>query len=337
MRSRSLLLFGALAATAAFGQSAKPWTQPKTAWGDPDLQGIWTGTEMIGVPVQRPADLGERNVLTDAEFAQRQARRKSEEEFDTAEKEGAITRCDPKRGGLGNTPETCSNGVSIGPPLYWQDRGKPNHQASLVVDPPDGRVPPLTPEAQARMAERAAARRGHGPADSVADRSAWERCITRGAVGTLPTGYNNGNEIVQTPGWVALRIEMIHETRLIPLDGRPHAPSAIRSYDGDARGHFEGNTLVVETTNFTDKTTINNTPVSADLRLVERFTRTGPDTVNYQVTVDDPKTWTRPWTMAFPLQHEAGYQIYEYACHEANYFMYDALTGARAQEKASAR
>jgi hypothetical protein len=336
MRGQALVVF-AIFVTGLATQSAKPWTPPKTPWGDPDLQGIWTGTAMISTPVQRPVDLGERSTLSDAEFAQRQARRKSEEAFDTAETEGAITRCDPKRGGLGNTPDTCANGVSIGPPLYWQDRGKPTRQASLVVDPPNGRIPPLTAEAQKRVADRAAARRGHGPADTWEDRSLWERCITRGAIGLIPTGYNNGNEIVQTPGWVALRIEMIHETRMIPLDGRPHPSPAIRSYNGDSRGHFEGNTLVVETTNFTDRTNLNNTPVSPELKLIERFTRVGPDAVNYEVTVDDPQTWTRPWKMAFPLNHEAGYQIYEYACHEANYFMYDALTGARAQEKEAAR
>ena len=338
MNPRIIRAFAAVVAfcLAAAAQSAKPYNPPKTLWGDPDLQGVWTGTSMIGTPVQRPANFGDRTVLTEQEYAQREARRKGEEEFDTAEKEGAITRCDPKRGGLGNTPETCSNGVSIGPPLYWQDRGTPNRQASLVVDPPDGRIPPMTAEAEKRIADRAAARRGHGPADSYTDRSMWERCITRGAIGLLPTGYNNGDEIMQAPGYVVLRIEMIHDTRVIPLDGRPHESPAIRSFIGDSRGHFEGNTLVVETTNFTPETNINNTPVSADLKLVERFTRVGPDTVDYRVTVDDPKTWTRPWTMEFPLRHEAGYKLYEYACHEANYFMYDALTGARKQEKAAA-
>ena len=327
------LVLGALAQSSQ--PPAKRWTQPQTPWGDPDLEGIWTGTEMIGTPVERPTTFGDRSVLNEQELAEREARRKSEQQFDTAEVESAITRCDPNRGGLGNTPETCSNGVSIGPPLYWQDRGKPTKQASLVVDPPDGRIPRLTAEAQKRAGERAAERRSHGPADSWRDRSLWERCITRGAIGLVPTGYNNGNQILQTPGYVALRIEMIHETRLIPLDGRPHLAPPVRAYVGDSRGHWEGHTLVVETTNFTDQTTINNTPASDALRLTERFTRVGADTVNYEVTVDDPKTWTRPWKMAFPLKREAGYQIYEYACHEANYFMYDALSGARAQEKAA--
>ena len=306
---------------------------PKTPWGDPDLQGVWTGTEMIGVPVQRPASFGERNELTDAEFAQRQARRQDEEEFDTAEFVSEKTRCDPKKGTLGNTPETCSNGVSIGPPLYWQDRGKPNRRASLVVDPADGRVPPLTPEAQKRAADRAEARRGRGPADSYEDRSSWERCITRGAIGHLPTGYNNGNEILQAPGYVIIRVEMIHETRIVPLDGRPHVGSGVESYTGDARGHWEGNTLVVETSNFTNKAAINGAALSDKSRLVERFSLGEPGTLNYEVTVDDPKTWTKPWKMAFPWKHEEGYQLFEYACHEGNIAMYNALTGARAQEK----
>jgi hypothetical protein len=155
--------------SVAFGQApskGKPWTPPKTPWGDPDLQGVWPTTDLIGVPVQRPASFGERAELTDEELAQRQAREKSEAAFDNAEFVSEATRCDPKKGGLGNTPDTCANGVSIGPPLYWQDRGKPNRQASLVVDPSNGRIPPLNPEANKFAAERAAARRGHGPADS---------------------------------------------------------------------------------------------------------------------------------------------------------------------------
>ena len=328
---RFLAGLAVLSGFVAFGQ--KGWTPPKTPWGDPDLQGVWPTTDLIGVPAQRPASFGERAELTDEELAQRQAREKSEAAFDNAEYVSEATRCDPKKGGLGNTPDTCANGVSIGPPLYWQDRGKPNKQASLVVDPSNGRIPPLTPEAQKLAADRAAARRGHGPADSYEDRSQWERCISRGAIGFLPTGYNNGNQIVQAPGFVIIRVEMIHETRVVPLDGRPHAAANIRSYNGDSRGHWDGNTLVVETTNFNNEAMVNNSPLSDAARLTERFTLTDANTLKYEVTVNDPKTWTKPWTMAFPLRRESNYQLYEYACHEANYFMYDALTGARAQEK----
>jgi hypothetical protein len=339
MAHRFLAWFAAAALLCAVSaaQSPKPWTQPRTPWGDPDLQGIWTGTEMVGTPLQRPANLGDRTILNDEEFARRQAQRKAEEQFDTAEVVSPATRCDPSRGGLGNTPDTCRNGVSIGPPLYWQDRGEPNRQASLIVDPPDGRLPPLTPEAQREAEARARERRLRGPADSWQDRSFWERCITRGVLGSiLPSGYNNGNQILQTHGLVVLRNEMIHETRFIPLDGRPHPGAGIRSYMGDSRGHWESSTLVVETTNFKEQPLVGGAVASDALRLIERLTRLDADTIEYRVTVDDPKTWTKPFTIAFPIRHEKGYQIFEYACHEGNYYMYDALTGARAEEKGKA-
>ncbi len=335
-------------ATLGAGQTpgAKPWTPPETPWGDPDLQGVWPGTEMVGTPLQRDPSLGTRAVLTDAEFAQRVERAKKQADVDSQETVNDVTKCDPARGGLGNTRTTCSNGVSIGPPLYWDDRGKPNRQASLVVDPPDGRIPPLTPEAQKLAADRGAARRARpcartagGCHDSWEDESLWDRCITRGLLGSiLPSTYNDGNQIVQAPGVVVLRNEMIHETRIIPLSSggpivAPHAGSAIRTWMGDSRGHWEGNTLVVETTNFNDQTQLNNATVSEAARVVERFTRTGPDTLEYRVTIEDPKTWTKPWTIQFPLKRDGEYRLYEYACHEGNYYMYNALTGARAEER----
>src|SRR6204780_1551588 len=292
--------------------SAKTWTQPKTPWGDPDIQGVWPGTAMVGTPLERDKSLGTRAYLTEDEFAKREERAKTQATVDSEETVSDLTKCDPKRGGLGNTANTCSNGVRIGPPLYWDDRGKPSKQASLVMDPPDGRIPPLTPEAQKMAAERAAARRARpcaatagGCHDSWEDESLWDRCITRGTVGVIvPNTYNQGNQIIQTPGYVVLRNEMIHETRLIPVDGRPHIPAAIRSWMGDSRGHWEGNTLVVETTNFLDKTVIGQTPASEDLRLIERFKRVDANTLDYSVTIDDPKTWTKSWTIAFPLKNE---------------------------------
>jgi len=329
----------------AVAQTAKTYAPPKTPWGDPDLQGVWPGTDMVGTPLERPRDFGARNVLTDQEYAQRQARARNQTNIDSQETVNETTRCDPNRGGLGNTPTTCSNGVSIGPPLYWDDRGRPNRQASLIVDPPDGRIPPLTAEAQKLAADRAAARRSRpcaatagGCHDSWEDESLWDRCITRGAVGSIvPNTYNQGNQIIQTPGYVILRNEMIHETRIIPVngpvDGRPHAPSGIRTWMGDSRGHWENGALVVETVNFNGRDVIVGTPVSDSVRLVERFTRLGPDTLEYRLTVDDPKTWTKPWTAAFPLRRDPKYVLYEYACHEGNYYMYNALTGARKQEQ----
>src|SRR5262245_53213822 len=262
---------------------AKPYVPPKTPWGDPDLQGIWPSTEMIGVPLQRPENFGTRNILTEEEFVQREAQAKRTAEADSEEfaKEGAT--------------------VGINPPSHWIDRGKPNRQASLVVDPPDGRIPPLTPEAQQRVADRQAERRGRGAADSWEDRSLYERCITRGILGLLPVIYNNGTQIVQGPGYVAFNYEMIHESRLIPLDKRPHAGSTIRTYMGDSRGHWEGNTLVIETTNFLpDKTAVGGTPTSDQFRLIERLTRTNENTLQYEATMHDEKTWTRPWTLSLP-------------------------------------
>ena len=297
---------------------------------------------MVGTPLQRDPSLGTRAVLTDAEFAQRVERSKKQADVDSQETVNEVTRCDPTRGGLGNTQTTCSNGVSIGPPLYWDDRGKPNRQASLVIDPPDGRIPPLTPEVQKAATERAASRRARpcaqtagGCHDSWEDESLWDRCITRGLLGSiLPSTYNDGNQILQAPGMVVLRNEMIHETRIIPIDGsRPRGNAGIRTWMGVSRGHWEGNTLVVETTNFNDQTQINNATVSDAARVIERFTRTGENTLEYRVTIEDPKTWTKPWTVQFPMKRDAEYRLYEYACHEGNYYMYNALTGARAEEK----
>jgi hypothetical protein len=296
---------------------------------------------MVGTPLERPANFGTRSSLTDQEYAQRQARAQSQANIDSQETVNEITRCDPTRGGLGNTPTTCSNGVSIGPPLYWDDRGKPTRQASFIVDPPDGRLPALTAAAQQVQAERAAARRARpcstqagGCHDSWEDESLWDRCITRGAVGSIvPNTYNQGNQILQTPGYVILRNEMIHESRVIPVDGSPHAPSAIHTWMGDSRGHWENGALVVETTNFNGRDVIGGIPVSDRLRLIERFTRTGANTLEYRLTVDDPKTWTKPWTISFPLRRDPSYTLYEYACHEGNYYMRNALSGARKTEQ----
>jgi hypothetical protein len=329
--------------TAAPGKAtAKTWTPPKTPWGDPDLQGVWPGTAMNGVPMERPKSFGTRAVLTDQEYTQRVLGAEEQSEIDNEEFVTDKTKCDPSKGGLGNTEDTCGvGGVRIGPPRYWDERGQPTRQASLIVDPADGRLPELTADAQKAAAERAAARRARpcsrtagGCHDTWEDDSLWDRCITRGLVGSiLPGGYDRGNEIVQGPGYAVIRNEMIHEARVVPLNGRPHLSPAIRSWMGDSRGHWEGNTLVVETTNFSGNVPIGNTPTSDDLRVTERFTRTDADTLHYQVLVNDPKTWTKPWAMSFPLKHDPKYQVFEYACHEGNYYMYNSLTGARTEEK----
>jgi hypothetical protein len=321
---------------------AKIWTQPRTAWGDPDIQGVWPATDMNGTPLQRDPSLGTRAFLTEEEFAKRAAHFDQQVQIDTAEyashdpliaRGDSFATCEQDK-------ERCRDGVRIGPPNYWDERGKPQKQASLVVDPPDGRIPPLTAQAHKLVAYRNAARRSCpcassavGCHDSWMDESLMDRCITRGAVDSiLPGGYNRGNQIVQSPGYVALRNEMIHETRIIPVDGRPHAPGNIRTWMGDSRGHWEGNTLVVETTNFSGHAPIGGSPTSDALRVVERFTRADANTLNYEVLVDDPQTWTKPWKIAFPMKNDPQYQLYEYACHEGNYYMRNALSGARSLE-----
>ena len=313
----------ALALTAGLmaQTAAKKYVPPKTPWGDPDLQGQWPAT--ANIPMQRAASFGTRAYLTDEEFAQRQKQAQSQSEADSEEFAA---------------PSSGSSSVTINPPSYWQERGRPDHQASLVVDPPNGRIPPLTPEGDRFVKSQ---RGGLGPGshfpdkvDSPEDFDAYSRCITRGMISSmLPTLYNFGNQIMQAPGYVVIRNEMIHETRVVPLDGRPHPGKGVTSYLGDSRGHWDGNTLVVETTNFNDRTGAAGAFFSDAAKVTERFTRTGPKDLSYDVTINDPKTWTAPWTIHMPYHLDPSYVIYEYACHEGNYMMVDALTGARDLEK----
>ncbi len=318
--------------SAAIAVSAQhEYKVPRTPWGDPDLQGIWPSTDMVGVPLQRPAEFGTRNHLTEEEFKARQAAAARQTDEDNADFN--IDNVTPEQEARGTV------GGPVSPPPHWLERGKPSYQASLIVDPPDGRIPPMTTEGAARMRALQAARLGHGPADSYEDRSLYDQCITRGVLGSiLPVIYNNGNQIVQAPGWVALRNEMIHEARLIPLDGRPHLSPGIRGYMGDSRGHWEGDTLVVETTNMFGRNGVGGNgggqPFSEAVRIVERLTRVSPDTIQYEATVTDPKTYMRPFTIAFPWKRDPGYRMFEYACHEGNYALRNILSGARADEQA---
>ena len=221
-------------------------------------------------------------------------------------------------------------------------------ETSLIVSPTNGRLPALTEEAQ-RYRDEARDGRGlpgewRGEADRPEDMNIYYRCITRGLLGSIiPVIYNNGNQILQAPGYVVIRNEMIHESRVIPLDDRPHLGAGIKTYMGDSRGHWDGDTLVVETRNFTDKAAIGANGAgypgspgyhSEDLVVTERFTRVSDDILHYEATVDDPRTWVEPWTMRIVLQRDDDYRMFEYACHEANYAMYDILSGARAQEAA---
>ena len=312
----------------AAAAKSKAYVPPKTPWGDPDLQGTWPGN--MGVPMQRPLNLGTRATLTEEEYAQRVQQAQRQASADAQEFSTSDTR------------------VGIGPPSYWTERGKPTKQTSLIVDPPDGRLPALT-AAEEKVRKEARGGKGftgewRGEADKPDDLNLYYRCITRGLLGSIiPVVYNNGNQIIQAPGYIAIRNEMIHETRVIPLDRRPHVGSDIRMYLGDSRGHWEGNTLVIETTNLTDKDAIGSNGAgypgdpghhSADLTLIEKLTRVDANTLNYEATVNDPKTWTKPWTMRIELKKDNNYQLLEYACHEGNYAMGDILSGARADEKA---
>jgi hypothetical protein len=293
---------------------------------------MWPGN--MGVPMQRPVEFGERSLLTDEEFTRREAQA------------GAQAKADAElfvRAGAG--------GGGIGGPSHWVERGRPTRQSSLVIDPPNGRLPALTPEAEKRRKDARGGRgftgEWRGEADSYEDLNIYYRCITRGVLGSvIPVIYSNGNEIVQAPGYVVFRNEMIHESRVIPLDGRPHPAANIRMYMGDSRGRWEANTLVVETTNFTDRVAIGSNGAgypgdpgyhSEALRLVERFTRTSHDTLDYEVTVHDPQTWTRPWTLLISLTRSADPHLHEYACHEGNYAMQNILSGARAEEATRGR
>jgi hypothetical protein len=268
-------------------------------------------------------------VLTDEEYAERERSNAEQVAKD-----------------LGEFPETpfAKDAAANNAPRHWLDRpAKPSRATSLVVEPADGRIPPMTPVGQERIAARQALRRVRGPSDSYTDHSNYDRCITRGVVGSiLPVIYGNGTNIMQGPGYVVIRNEMIHEARMVPLDGRPHVGKGIHMYMGDPRGRWEGNTLVVDSTNFTDRTGLggngNGAIHSDQLRLVERFTRVDPGTIRYEFTVDDPVTYTRPWTVALDLNTKPGYSmIYEYACHEGNYGLANMLSAARADERAAAK
>jgi len=283
----------------------------RTPWGDPDLQGAYTNSDESLIPMERPDSLAGKS-LNDINAA--------ELEKLNEERNEARIEADKQRWELRS-------------PLHWFENHNPkNSRAWLVVDPPDGKIPAQTDAAKARAAARAQARRGRGDADSYEDRSLYDRCITRGLPGSMmPAIYGNSYEIVQGPGFVAIQYEMVNELRVIPLDGRPHVGSAIRNYMGDARGHFEGDTLVVETTNFTDKVPYRGS--SENLRLIERFTPRAPGVVEWSVTFDDPSTWARQWTLAMNLTQTAE-RPFEYACHEGNYAMRNILGIARQEEAA---
>ena len=316
------LLLGPHPASAQAAQPAEPvesgnaeqgvgdWTTPRTAWGAPDLQGVWD--YRTATPLERPNAFEGREFLTDDEVVAYEHR--------------AVTRAD------GRPPDDPRSAPSVHAP-EWLDYGKrvvDTRRTSLITLPDDGHIPPLSDEGERRVAARRTAKQRQGAADSYRVRSLWERCITRGLpTGMMPAGYNNNVQLLQTPDSVVIFNEMIHDARIVPLDGRPHVDDAIRQWRGDSRARWDGDTLVVETTNFSDDADFNGS--NGNLHLVERFTRIGADAVKYEFTVTDPMTWTSPWTVTFPLTRSRE-PVYEYACHEGNYGLLNILSVARSTE-----
>ena len=309
-----------VAPTTDTGAPAKKWTPPRTPWGEPDLQGTFSNRTIT--PFERPANVNGREFYTPEEVAalEKRAREQSGDEGRTKGTRGDVERAYND---------------------FWWDRGTKvtTPRTSLVVDPSDGHVPAQTEEAKKRAADegKRPAFRGTGAngrgADSWLDRSTFERCITRGMPGAMsPTAYNNNYRITQGPGFVAIQIEMLGGTRVIPTDGRAHIAQSIRHWMGDSVARWEGDTLVVDTTNFTDKVLYRGAAES--LHLVERFTRVGPGEIDYRVTISDPTTFTKPWTLAIPYI-DTGEDMFEYACHEGNYGMEGILSGAREEERAA--
>jgi hypothetical protein len=327
-----LIAIVALVPEAAAGQGTSGWTAARTPWGDPDLQGTYTNKTIT--PLQRPRELADRELLTEEEAANL--------ERETVDRNERLLLQPAERTVAGGNVGAYNN--------FWLDGGtKPTGRTSLIIDPPDGRIPPLTPEAQRREAARAEARRARGPADSWEDLELNDRCLVWSAgPPMLPSAYNNTFMVFQTPGYVVIQVEMIHDTRIIPLDGRPHLPPRIRQWLGDMRGHWEGDTLVVETTNLA-RTEANAAAVGGDpillraangrsddtARVIERFTRVDADTISYEFTIEDPTRWTRSFSGEFPFTR-TDELLFEYACHEGNYSMTNILAGERAQEKAAA-
>ena len=314
----ALVALSAVASITVFAQSKHEpgaWAPPTTPDGQPDLHGIWTNATIT--PFERPAALQGKAFLNEAEAQafERQAATRREEDGP------------PSAGDVGSYNQ------------FWFDSGErvvSTRRTSLVIDPPDGRVP-LRAEAEAAR-DYAIAHEG----DSYEFMSVWNRCITRGVPGGMfPAGYNNAYEIVQSRGYVVIHYEMIHEARIIPLDGRPHVPAQVRLWNGDPRGHWDGSTLVVDTTNYNNKGwiatqaaagRIKGIPQTESLHVVERFTPVDANTIDYQATIDDPKMFTRPWTVSVPLHRNPAYRLYEYACHEGNRAVEGVLRGARAEE-----
>jgi hypothetical protein len=297
----------------AAASAGNGYVVPRTEWGDPDLTGMWPIDKLNGTPVQRPQSFGVRRFLTDPEYAERIERLR-----------GLNARYDQ---------EIATNKMGIG---HWAEMGQPNRLTSLIAEPANGRVPALTAEAERKSATMTSSW-SNTPFDRVSDFNPLDRCISRGLPASMfPFMYNSGIEIMQAPGYVAIRLELIHETRIVPVDGRAPLAPEIKQWLGESRGRFEGDTLVIETRNFNGESPMlivgpggKPIPTSTELTLVERLTRTSPDTLDYELTVEDPVVLTQPWKAAFPIQRDDHYRFFEYACHEDNSAVRNFITASR--------
>lgn len=312
------LLAAATFVSIAAAQSSEPknWTHPRTPWGDPDLQGIFTNSNEYATPFERPERFAGRRLedITDEELAG--LRRVAEQQMIAALPGGRVR----------------------GPDEWWLQNLdlRKRSQPWSVIDPPDGRIPALTPEGRERAQAAGRVRSSFvgGPFDGPEDLNFLERCISRSVPGSMiPVMYSNTYQVLQTPDYVAIAYEIIHDTRIIPLDGRPHLGQSIRQHMGDARGHWEGTTLVVETTNFRPQTAYRGAN-AATLRVTERFTRVASDLMKWVVTIEDPMTWTRPWSFAMSLTPDPQ-GVLAFDCHEHNYGMRNILSAARAEDESS--
>lgn len=315
--TRSLALAAAFIVPAVSG-AAEQWKHPKTPWGDPDLQGMWPIAHLMSVPLQRPPQYGDRLHFT-------------AEELEQARK---AVEAQNKR----YAEEDSQNRISMG---HWMEETELPVQTSLIVDPPNGQLPPQT-EAGKRMSAAMGFDWNREVFDSVNDFGTWNRCITRGLPnGMFPNPYNNGIQIVQAPGYVVINMEMIHESRIVPLGNSPPVDGAIKQWLGVSRGRWDGNTLLVETTNFNGETSMTDVPTrgsprdptasSTEMKIVERFERTGADTMTYTVTISDPVTQQGSWTVRVPWKRDDDYQFFEYACHEDNSAVRNFITSSRAK------
>ena len=310
-------------ANAAKSSTASAAAVAKTPWGHPDLQGVWTSDEEIGVPLERPVELGTKAVLSEDEYRKRAEMLKKRYQDNKDDRGSEI-----------------GNGQAA---VHWYEGGqKISYRTSLVIEPSNGRIPPYTADAEKRVVKKGTelgfvgGSFGSGPYDGPEDLALTDRCITRGLPQTwFPSEYNNGFQIVQSADTLTIWYERLHEARVIPLDGRPHL-KGVRQWFGDSRGRWEGNTLVVDVTNFSENTTFRKS--SSTLHLIERYTRVDPETIRVELTFDDPTTWTTPWTFAVTGKKDPAYwQILEYACHEGNYGMRNMLSASRAEERAAAK